>query len=194
MEGYKRHDVYEAAINYRNYALCPPCFRAFGNDIQDKYLEEDLAAEGKEGAIVLSSDECITRYDNGLGSSLQPTMDKNGHIAVPSDLISAIAELEKMLPQNLKDDIASNGARGQDFGLGEWIRNKWGLWDYGRSPELRRYFFARGIRDADEMSRFILDAYRGHLLRKPVSEPPLLAAGEIGSRYEIPEFLLKQRD
>ena len=57
-------------------------------------------------------------------------------------------------------------------GLGQWIRNHWGLW---HGSHLAKYFFQRGTMHPDHMSQFILDAYWKHLKGEPVRAPEPVA-------------------
>jgi len=131
---------------------------------------------------------------------LQSSVDETGQALIPEDLQGALAELDKVLPQSLKADIAARGSEGQHFALGEWIRNTWGLWGMGnteRDLALRKYFLLRGLTRADEMSRSVIEAYQFHLRGEPVIELPLLVGEDLQralTRIAIPEFLRKYPD
>jgi hypothetical protein len=80
-------------------------------------------------------------------------------VYVPVDVDDAIAELNKTLPKPLIEEMRAGS--GWDMlryhhGIGQWIRNNWGLWGGSR---LQRYFFSIGVFHPDEMSGTILDCY-----------------------------------
>lgn len=135
-----------------------------------------------------------------MNTVLRPSVDETGQTLIPGDLQAAIAELDKALPQCLKEEIAAHGAQGQHFGLGQWIRNSWGLWGMGntdRDLALRKYFLLRGLTHADDMSHSVIEAYQFHLRGEPVVELPLLIGEDLKralSRTAIPEFLRKYPD
>ena len=49
-------------------------------------------------------------------------------------------------------------------GLGQWIRNNWGLWSLESS--LNQYFKKLGLNHADDMSGVILTSYHRHINKK----------------------------
>ena len=101
----------------------------------------------------------------------------DGQPVIPTDLASAIVELDKMLSAQLKFEIKDNGADSQHRSLGMWIRNNWGLWGRKQTPSkdtLQGYFLIRGVRHPDSMSAVLLDCYCSHLRGQSVIEPPLL--------------------
>jgi hypothetical protein len=96
---------------------------------------------------------------------LKPTLDpksKSGYY-IPKDLKGAVRELDRMLPQNMKDKLKLSSERGlleYHFGLGMWLRNNWGLW---HESSLAKYFSKAGVKQPDDMSGMIIDCYWRHL-------------------------------
>lgn len=87
----------------------------------------------------------------------------------PHDLESAMAALDRVLSP---EDIATMRTPPPDgdtasyhFGIGGALRNNWGLWQ--RSP-LARWFHARGIVHADDMSSIIISSYIRRLRGEPI--------------------------
>lgn len=85
----------------------------------------------------------------------------------PSPLDAAvecvIAQLSEENATFIKDATAGDIAS-MHFGLGQWIRNSFGLW--GGSP-LRDFLAARGISDEDEMSAEVIRAVQARLRGTP---------------------------
>ncbi len=78
----------------------------------------------------------------------------------PTTLNEAVVQLNKIHPDSLKQTILAMTEqvflRGSHFGLGMWIRNKWGLW---KGKELAKYFNSIDIYHPDDMSAIILTSY-----------------------------------
>jgi hypothetical protein len=79
----------------------------------------------------------------------------------PKDLGDAILVLDKDMTDELRGKFAKEpaehpGAKYHFFG-GMAMRNNWGLWD--KEQPLTKWFRARGIWHADDMSAIILKAY-----------------------------------
>lgn len=81
-------------------------------------------------------------------------------IYIPANLGEALAELDKLLPQVVREEMRTLPDREDmieyHFGLGTALRNSWGLWGGSR---LQKYFIDRGVSHPDSMSGVILDHY-----------------------------------
>ncbi len=110
------------------------------------------------------------RAAQGDKGRLTPTPDPGAasKVYVPKDLDDAFAELKKMLPPALLEEM---GRRTEEemilyhHGLGTWLRNNWGLWAGSR---LARYFNGRGVEHPDDMSGIILTSFWRHIHSRPV--------------------------
>jgi hypothetical protein len=74
------------------------------------------------------------------------------------ELDNIFSSIEYSDNKTIIDDLKSNklGAADFHFGVGTWIRNKWGLWS---GSELSKYFNDIGITHADDMYSIIMDSY-----------------------------------
>jgi hypothetical protein len=81
------------------------------------------------------------------------------------------AELDPKVIKKIKEG-SENDLSQYHFGLGMWIRNKWGLW--GRTP-LAQSLAAMGAQHPDDMSGIIIHAYWRHLNGLPLEVDKQLA-------------------
>ncbi len=85
---------------------------------------------------------------------------------VPVDLNDALAELDRTVSEKEKAFRKAN--RDDDalmhMGLGQYLRNHWGLWHDSR---LAKWFNAKGVNHADDMSGILLDAWLARLRGEP---------------------------
>lgn len=86
-------------------------------------------------------------------------------VYIPKTLDECYPELDNIFSsieysdnKTIIDDLKSNklGTADFHFGVGTWIRNKWGLWS---GSELSRYFNDVGIHHPDDMYAIIMDSY-----------------------------------
>jgi hypothetical protein len=95
---------------------------------------------------------------------IDPTPDATmpDGLYVPVDLEDAFVELDRMLPSKFRERFAmeEDEITLQHFGLGQWMRNFWGLWSGSR---LASYFHELGIEHPDDMSSIILTSYWRYL-------------------------------
>jgi hypothetical protein len=108
----------------------------------------------------------------------RPTVDPQGWHGyyVPTDLLDAVVELDRMLPGKTKREIAEippTRLVELHFGLGMALRNHWGLW---RDSRLAKYFIARGVWHPDDMSAILIEAYSAHLHGRAVDPAELVHA------------------
>lgn len=86
--------------------------------------------------------------------------EKIGDRYIPKDLGDAFEQLDKELPEVVRNEMKKLDRRDEmikyHHGLGTWIRNNWGLWGGSR---LQKYFTDRGVDHPDEMSGVILSFY-----------------------------------
>ena len=91
-------------------------------------------------------------------------------VYIPTDLVDACCELDKILDDSTKDEIIKLGkglGASTHFQLGMWIRNNWGLWGTSRLEACLR---KKGYSDPDEMSEYILNCYQFWLEIKDKSD------------------------
>lgn len=62
---------------------------------------------------------------------------------------------------------ASGGMLKYHFGLGMWLRNRWGLWLGSR---LAAFFYSYGVTHPDGMSCIILSRFWLHIHDQPIAE------------------------
>ena len=94
-----------------------------------------------------------------------------GGVYIPMDIPDAVNELDRMLPDDAKAELARTAPAIYHLSLGQWIRNNWGLRDGSR---LAVHFESAGITDPENMSGVILTAYWLHLNDRTVSRDSLL--------------------
>ncbi|MCR5890964.1 hypothetical protein LRS06_24890 [Hymenobacter sp. J193] len=74
--------------------------------------------------------------------------------------MEAVLQLQKIHSDSLKQQIVSQTEEAflahAHFGLGLWMRNKWGLW---RGSALAEYFHTLGIYHPDDMSGILLTCF-----------------------------------
>ena len=114
--------------------------------------------------------------------SLNPTPDVQSPtgVYIPIDLQDCFHELDKMLPANVRNQIQDGSETDlslHHFGLGIWMRNKWGLWS-DEFP-LKLYFARMGVYDADSISNLILSSYWRYLNGKPLNLPQQIVYDKI---------------
>ena len=104
---------------------------------------------------------------------LNPTPDNAapGGVYIPTDIPDAVNELDRMLPDDAKAELARTAPAIHHLSLGQWIRNNWGLREGSR---LAVHFESAGITDPENMSGVILTAYWLHLNGRTVSRDSLL--------------------
>ncbi len=89
---------------------------------------------------------------------------------IPTDLRDCIAQIDKMLPDSVKEQIRRTKPDAffgeSHLNLGMFLRNSWQLWMGSR---LTKYFNDMGIENADTMSGVILAAYYQSLTVKDFS-------------------------
>lgn len=81
---------------------------------------------------------------------------------IPRNLQECFKALDRLLTGPEKEDAKRHGeyAIKNHHGLGQTIRNEWGLWS---GSKLKDYFNGLGIHHADDMSGIILDSYHRYL-------------------------------
>lgn len=98
------------------------------------------------------------------------TMDTLNGVYIPKDLKEAMLELDKLLPEEDKQEIKSLSSRDQTLkyhhNLGMWIRNNWALWGGSR---LALYLREKGVMEPDGMSAVILSFYHDWLTQKDIN-------------------------
>lgn len=100
-------------------------------------------------------------------------------IYIPTDIEDCIRELNRILSQKDKEEIAksSDGERAMyHMSIGLWMRNNWGLWGGSR---LKKYFLDKGVNHPDNMSGIILSVYY-----KSVT----------GQKYNVPDELKRYKE
>lgn len=121
-----------------------------------------IRSDAGGAAASAAADGRAARFDPDRdGIHLTPTPDPaspTGRL-VPVDLESALAELDAMLPAEVRAWIATaeeDPSSEFHHGLGTYLRNEWGLWS--RSA-LKTSLEDLGVKDPDSMSGLILSAY-----------------------------------
>ncbi len=104
---------------------------------------------------------------------------------IPTNLNECISTLNVALSQSDKD-IFYNTPEAQLYkyhhGLGQWLRNCWGLWN---GSVLRTYFMKLGLTHADDMSSIVLVSFHRSLHGKPVElEAQLLKYKQYWETYK----------
>ncbi|GAA0891921.1 hypothetical protein GCM10009122_16000 [Fulvivirga kasyanovii] len=110
-------------------------------------------------------------------------MDTIHGVYIPADLDEAMAELDKVLSDEDKEEFKALKSRNEmlayHHGLGMWMRNSWALWGGSR---LAVYFHSKGITHPEGMSSEILMSYYDWLHRE------LILIDCITYKIEIPFF------
>lgn len=83
---------------------------------------------------------------------------------VPRDIEDCVAVLDRLLSEENRRILKTQGADIAHFSLGMWIRNNWRLWAGSR---LSRYFEQSGLRHPEGQSSLILDTYVRYLRGEP---------------------------
>jgi hypothetical protein len=87
---------------------------------------------------------------------------------MPKNVYECFIELIKMLDPNKVDDFmmwSEDDISKAHHGLGQWIRNNWGLWQGG---DLKDHMMGLGFTHPDDMSHTILLAFHRHLHGLPL--------------------------
>jgi hypothetical protein len=108
--------------------------------------------------------------DTSGKSSDEPRKDASSPTGyyIPRDLDDALTEVDRIMGVKGRADVmkASESDMIQyHFGLGQWMRNYWGLW---KGLRLAQYFEQLGIHHPDDMSGIILDSYWRKIHGKPI--------------------------
>jgi hypothetical protein len=108
-------------------------------------------------------------YRGNYGEPREDPGSKTGFY-IPSDLDDALGEVDRIMGRRGRNQVLS--LRTEDdmigefhFGLGQWMRNNWGLWGGSR---LSNYFNDLGVHHPDDMSDIILDSYWRKLHDQPI--------------------------
>jgi hypothetical protein len=95
--------------------------------------------------------------------SISETDSLNG-VYIPKSIDECIISLNKTLPDSTRRKFSKmkeeEAVSSSHFGLGMWLRNKWGLW---AGTRLTVYFNKLGIFHPDDMSGIILTSYHRSL-------------------------------
>lgn len=89
-------------------------------------------------------------------------------IKIPNTLEECYIELDNMMPIDASEwlgDTEKNALAKAHHGLGQWLRNNWGLWS---ESELKTHFEGLGLYHADDMSGVILTSYHRHKNNKEI--------------------------
>lgn len=93
--------------------------------------------------------------------------------AVPCNLEAAIYMLEELIPANIVVKVRDGKSLNEafepgclHFGLGRQIRNEWGMWN--PDSDLYKWFAAKGIFHADDMSGIIFTSFERRLRNEPI--------------------------
>jgi hypothetical protein len=87
---------------------------------------------------------------------------------IPQNLNECFIELRKILtPKELEKFILCSEDELWKYhhGLGQWLRNNWGLW---QGSDLKSSFEEMGLWHADDMSGVIIDSFHRHLKDEPL--------------------------
>ena len=110
--------------------------------------DDETARKEKQSELVLQQEELKKRL----------TAETINGRYIPRDLEDAFKELDKLVPEVDRKEMASlkdrDGMIAFHFGLGMWIRNNWGLWNCSR---LQKYFIEMWDTHPDYMSGVILE-------------------------------------
>ena len=91
-------------------------------------------------------------------------------VYIPEDLEDTFNQLDQLLStediDTLKSKQSENDLVDYHFGLGLWMRNKWGLWQGSR---LSKYFNDVGVFHPDDISGIILHSYWRRLNELPIN-------------------------
>jgi ankyrin repeat protein len=114
--------------------------------------------------------ECDYTPGDNHRQKITPTPDTTAPygIYIPVDLEDCFVELHRMFHPDRVNAIRSWDERDMidfHFGLGMYLRNKWGLWGGSR---LQEYFFSIGVCHPDDMSGIIFDSFWRHLNGLPI--------------------------
>ena len=82
--------------------------------------------------------------------------------SIPTNLDEAVSKLSDMFSEKDIEYFKTKNVNTYHNTLGRWIRNEWGLWG-DSNPELKKWFWEKGIRHPDDMSSVILDATQAKL-------------------------------
>lgn len=90
----------------------------------------------------------------------------NEQINKPTNLSECFTQLDKIFSESpdgddWRDESEDKAIADSHHGLGQWIRNNWGLWS--EESSLHQYFKKLGLKHADDMSGVILTSYHRHL-------------------------------
>lgn len=141
--------------------------------------EAELGYEWVSGVVVSSRDKLpyrstgipTTPYNDKTEAAkakyhITPTPDEKAPdgVFIPRDLEACFLEMRQMLTAELVREFQAlpegDAVAHHHFGLGMWMRNRWGLWN--DSP-LAKYFNALGIEHPDDMSGIILTSFHRQL-------------------------------
>ncbi|MGO8835791.1 MAG: DUF6794 domain-containing protein [Limisphaerales bacterium] len=112
---------------------------------------------------------CGSKQEEGF--HVTPTIDTTSPtgVYIPKDIRDAHQELLKMLPKEVVEKL-KNGTPQEislyEHALGQWIRNKWGLW--GTGSRLKENLVAQGFLHPDDMSGVIVGSFIHYLRGEPL--------------------------
>src|SRR4029079_7994312 len=107
-------------------------------------------------------------YRGDYGDPREDPGSKTGFY-IPSDLDDALGEIDRGMDRRGRNEVLSFATEDDmiksHFGLGQWLRNNWGLWG---GSQLADYFNNLGVHHPDDMSGIILDSYWRKLHHQPI--------------------------
>lgn len=119
-------------------------------------------------------------------------LGENGYIPqnLEECLVQLDAELSPEIRKQMKDKANKKDMISYHLGLGTWMRNTWGL--RGQS-KIAHLFSAKGIRNSEEISGIIFEAYWGHLHGQKVNLEELISkTKEEGRLWRLQQRRRKQ--
>ena len=100
---------------------------------------------------------------NGFGQN------DSSKVFIPPNINECMSQLDSILVDSVKSEFKNfsyfSVASKCHTGLGEYMRNRWGLW---HKSVLAEYFRDMGVRYADDMSTIILNSYHRYLNGKEI--------------------------
>jgi len=124
------------------------------------YLDGDLVSFRDADDRVARDEKRQAEQERERFLAANATAESIGGVYIPKDLVDCFGELDKKLPPDIRDEmrhLRNAGEMGRyHMPLGMQLRNDWGLWMNSR---LANYFYARGVKEPDEMSGIIFRYY-----------------------------------
>ncbi len=135
-------------------------------DVVEKWYFYHSSSYRKIDSTIAINERLLEKKDEERRILWRMKQDSLDGVYIPKDLEDCFEELDQIMTPNNREKFKNSHPINYHFGLGQSLRNSWGLW---RGSRLKTYFINLGVKHPDNMSGIILDTYHLYLNGKQVN-------------------------